>query len=72
MLCFLNKLQDGLRRRDIYVPQSERWGDPREKLLDGFSITVSIGRMNIAFEDIAVHEAVYNIGAFALSSADHE
>jgi TnpA family transposase len=34
-LCFLEKLQDGLRRRDIFVPQSERWGDPREKLLDG-------------------------------------
>ncbi len=34
-LCFLDKLQDGMRRRDIYVENSERWGDPRAKLLQG-------------------------------------
>ncbi|ASK71482.1 Tn3 family transposase [Klebsiella pneumoniae] len=34
-LCFLDKLQDGLRRRDIYVENSDRWGDPRAKLLQG-------------------------------------
>lgn len=34
-LCVMNKLQDSLRRRDIYVAQSERWGDPRAKLLQG-------------------------------------
>ncbi len=34
-LCFLDRLQDGLRRRDIFVPQSDRWGDPRAKLLNG-------------------------------------
>lgn len=34
-LCFLEKLQDALRRRDIYVKNSDRWGDPREKLLQG-------------------------------------
>lgn len=34
-LCFLDKLQDSLRRRDIYVEKSERWGDPRVKLLQG-------------------------------------
>lgn len=34
-LCFLNKLQDSLRRRDVYVEASDRWGDPREKLLQG-------------------------------------
>lgn len=34
-LCFLDKLQDALRRRDIYVENSERWGDPRAKLLQG-------------------------------------
>lgn len=31
----MNKLQDSLRRRDIYVTRSERWGDPRAKLLQG-------------------------------------
>ena len=34
-LCFLNKLQDSLRRRDIYAENSDRWGDPRAKLLQG-------------------------------------
>jgi TnpA family transposase len=34
-LCVLNKLQDSLRRRNIYVEDSERWGDPRAKLLQG-------------------------------------
>jgi len=32
-LCFLDKLQDSLRRRDIYIENSDRWGDPRAKLL---------------------------------------
>jgi TnpA family transposase len=32
-LCFLVKLQDSLRRRDVYVEKSNRWGDPRAKLL---------------------------------------
>jgi TnpA family transposase len=34
-LCFIAKLQDALRRRDVYVENSERWGDPRTKLLQG-------------------------------------
>jgi TnpA family transposase len=34
-LCFLEKLQDSLQRRDIYVENSDRWGDPRAKLLQG-------------------------------------
>ncbi|MCJ7601819.1 MAG: Tn3 family transposase [Desulfobulbaceae bacterium] len=34
-LCFLDKLQDALRRRDIYVENSDRWCDPRKKLLQG-------------------------------------
>ena len=34
-LCFLDKLQDALRRRDIYVENSDRWSDPRMKLLQG-------------------------------------
>ncbi|OMH27556.1 Tn3 family transposase [Motiliproteus sp. MSK22-1] len=34
-LCFLDQLQDSLRRRDIYVENSDRWGDPRAKLLQG-------------------------------------
>ena len=34
-LCFLDKLQDSLHRRDIYVENSDRWGDPRAKLLQG-------------------------------------
>jgi TnpA family transposase len=34
-LCFIDKLHDALRRRDIYVENSDRWGDPRAKLLQG-------------------------------------
>ena len=34
-LCVLERLQDRLRRRDIYVEASERWNDPRAKLLQG-------------------------------------
>ncbi len=34
-LCFLEKLQDALRRRDIYAENSDRWGDSRAKLLQG-------------------------------------
>ena len=35
VLCFLNTLQDSLRRRDVYVANSDRWNDPRSKLLQG-------------------------------------
>jgi hypothetical protein len=34
-LCVLERLQDRLRRRDVYVKASERWSDPRAKLLHG-------------------------------------
>jgi TnpA family transposase len=33
--CTLERLQDGLRRRDLFVPASRRWGDPYAKLLQG-------------------------------------
>ncbi len=33
--CVLERLQDGLRRRDLFVPDSRRWGDPYAKLLQG-------------------------------------
>lgn len=34
-LCVLDQLQDALRRRDVYVDASDRWGDPRTNLLQG-------------------------------------
>jgi len=34
-LCFISKLQDTLHRRDIYLKNSDRWGDTRAKLLKG-------------------------------------
>jgi TnpA family transposase len=34
-LCMMERLQDSLRRRDVFVRRSERWGDPRVKLLQG-------------------------------------
>lgn len=33
--CILLCLQDSLQRRDIFVSPSDRWGDPRAKLLQG-------------------------------------
>ena len=35
-LCFLEKLQDSLRRRDLYVENSDRWSDTRAKLHMGW------------------------------------
>jgi Domain of unknown function (DUF4158)/Tn3 transposase DDE domain len=32
-LCVLEKLREALRRKDVFVPQSSRWQDPRIKLL---------------------------------------
>lgn len=32
-LCVLEKIQDKLKRRDIYVESSDRWGDARKKLI---------------------------------------
>ncbi|KLG51340.1 Tn3 family transposase, partial [Escherichia coli] len=34
-LCLLERLQDALRRRDIWLENSDRWGDPHQKLLQG-------------------------------------
>ena len=34
-LCVLEQLQDRLRHRNLFVSPSERWGDPRRKLLHG-------------------------------------
>ncbi len=33
--CVLDRLQDALRRRDVFVPGSLDWGDPRAQLLQG-------------------------------------
>jgi hypothetical protein len=32
--CVLEQMHRGLRRRDLFVHVSERWGDPRARLLD--------------------------------------
>jgi hypothetical protein len=34
-LYIMKRLQDSLRRRDVFVRRSERWGDPHVKLLQG-------------------------------------
>src|SRR5712691_4711768 len=34
-LCTMARLHERLKRRDVFVPRSERWGDPRIKLLQG-------------------------------------
>ncbi len=58
-LCLLERLQDSLRRRDIFVSNSERWGDPRSKLLKGQewlairpNICRTLGRQEIAKDEL--------------------
>ena len=34
-LCVLERLHEALRRHDVFVEESTRWGDPRAKLLSG-------------------------------------
>jgi len=34
-ICVLERLHDALQRRDVFVSPSERWGDPRLKLMRG-------------------------------------
>lgn len=34
-VCTLELLLEGLRRRELFVPRSRRWADPRKRLLDG-------------------------------------
>jgi len=58
-LCVLHRLQDGLRRRDVFVDRSERWGDPRAKLLHGTEweaarsqVCLSLGRQVTASTEL--------------------
>jgi len=37
--CVLESLHRALRRRDVFAPASNRWADPRAKLLDGAAWT---------------------------------
>jgi hypothetical protein len=34
-LCMVERLQEALRRHEVFVTPSERWSDPRKKLLQG-------------------------------------
>ena len=49
--CVLDRLRVGLRRRDLYVPGSVRWGDPRAELL---SADTWEQRRDQACEDLAL------------------
>ena len=57
--CALERLQDGLRRRDLFVPASRRWGDPHAKLLQGpawekvrLRVCRTLGRSPTATEEL--------------------
>ncbi len=57
--CVLDRLQDGLRRRDLFVAPSERWADPGGKLLQGAAweaarpqILRTLGRSRDASSDL--------------------
>ena len=58
-LCVLERLQDSLRRRDVFVRKSDRWGDPRAKLLHGTEwetvrahVCHTLGREQTAAEEL--------------------
>lgn len=58
-LCVLEQLQDRLRRRDIYVSPSQRWSDPRAKLIQGSAwdkarpqVCKTLNRCNTADEEL--------------------
>lgn len=59
-LCAMERLQDSLRRRDVYVARSTRWADPRAKLLRGAEweairpqVLRTLGLSRIPEEDLA-------------------
>ncbi len=62
-LCVLERLHEALRRHDVFVEESTRWGDPRAKLLAGEHwervrpiISQSLGRKveaKMEFEELA-------------------
>ena len=59
-LCFVAQLQEGLRKRDVFVTASSRWSDPRAKLLQGAAwetarVTISqvLGRSLSAEDELA-------------------
>ncbi len=58
-LWVLERLQDNLRRRDMFCSPSERWGDPRIKLLKGkewesikYRVCKSLGRKTDAEKEL--------------------
>lgn len=57
----LERLREALRRRDVYAPASQRWSDPRARLLDGKAwaavrdgVAVSLGRDLDPHRELAV------------------
>jgi Tn3 transposase DDE domain/Domain of unknown function (DUF4158) len=62
-LCVLERLHEALRRHDVFVEESTRWGDPRAKLLSGehwkrvrLTICQSLGRKvepKMEFDELA-------------------
>jgi TnpA family transposase len=60
-LCALEQLNDSLRRRDVFVNKSDRWGNPQAKLLSGTDweaarpkICHALGRNLDAKEELAI------------------
>lgn len=79
-LCFISQLQEGLRKRDVFVTASSRWSDPRAKLLHGAAweavratISQVLGRSLSADDELARWEqdldAAYRRTCAALPTA---
>ena len=39
---------------------------------DGLGVPVGVRRMDVALDDIVVHQAIYDVGAFAFSGTDDD
>lgn len=49
-------------------------GEPQQmgQAEDGLSIAMGIGGMDVGFHDVVVHQAVDQVGAFAIGGTDHQ
>ena len=67
-LCVVERLQEALRRHEVFVAPSERWSDPRAKLLQGAAweavrgqVCQTLGRSENATETLAaLHTELHN------------
>ena len=55
---------------EVLDPWSKRVSEQVKNTENNLAVSVGVGRVNVAFYDIVVHQAVNDIGRFPLSGAD--